>query len=58
MLTSYGVDHPAQKITGGPRQYTPTFLAPFSAAIKAAHGDKILVGAVGRITAGPIAQVL
>ena len=65
--TAYGVDllgvssggnHPAQKITGGPRQHTPAYQAPLSVAIKAAHSDKILVSAVSGITTGHIAQVL
>ena len=48
---STGGISPKQKITGG-----PAYQAPFAEAVKKAHGDKILVSAVGAITDGPTAQ--
>ncbi|OCH87808.1 FMN-linked oxidoreductase [Obba rivulosa] len=60
ILAEHGVDlfdisssgnHPAQKIKAG-----PAYQVPFSSAVKAAMGDKILVGAVGSITDGRMAQ--
>lgn len=48
---STGGGHSKQKIKGG-----PAFQAPFSEAVKKAHGDKIIVTAVGTITDGHIAQ--
>ncbi|KAH7887093.1 FMN-linked oxidoreductase [Phlebopus sp. FC_14] len=49
---SSGASHPkaAMKIT------EPAYQAPFSQAIKQAVGDKIVVGAVGGITTGKLAQ--
>ena len=37
-------------------KYGPKFQVPLSEAIKKAHGDKLLVGAVGVITNGTSAQ--
>ena len=63
ILAEHGVDfidvssagnHPRQAL--GPLAHTPAFQADFSAQIKAAVGDKILVGAVGGITSGTLAQ--
>ena len=63
ILAEHGVDfidvssagnHPRQAL--GPLAHTPAFQANFSAQIKAAVGDKILVGAVGGITSGTLAQ--
>ncbi|KAI0376000.1 FMN-linked oxidoreductase [Pilatotrama ljubarskyi] len=60
ILAEHGVDlidvsssgnHPAQKIKTG-----PAYQAHFSEAVKKAHGDKILVGAVGSINDGKLAQ--
>ncbi|EMD38785.1 hypothetical protein CERSUDRAFT_63749 [Gelatoporia subvermispora B] len=60
ILAEHGVDlidisssgnHPAQKIGAG-----PAYQVPFSAAVKAAVGDKMLVGAVGNITDGRMAE--
>ncbi|TFY68727.1 hypothetical protein EVJ58_g829 [Rhodofomes roseus] len=60
LLAEHGVDlldvssggaHPAQKIPGA-----PTYQAPLAEAVKKAHGDKILVSAVGLITDGKTAQ--
>ncbi|KAA1475227.1 FMN-linked oxidoreductase [Dentipellis sp. KUC8613] len=60
LLAAHGVDlldvssggsDPAQKI--GPQD---AYQIPFSEAVKKAHGDKILVGAVGGITTGTRAQ--
>ncbi len=60
ILAEHGVDlidvstggvHPAQKIKGG-----AAYQAPFAEAVKKAHGDKILVGTVGAITDGHIAE--
>ncbi|KAA1477919.1 FMN-linked oxidoreductase [Dentipellis sp. KUC8613] len=48
---SSGGTHPAQRI--GP---TDAHQVPFSEAVKKAHGDKILVGAVGGIKTGTRAQ--
>ena len=43
-------------IKGGLRLLLPAYHAPFSAAIKAALGDKILIGTVGGIKTGSIAE--
>jgi len=51
--TSSGGGHPAQKITGG-----PGYQAPFANAVKKEVGDSLLVGAVGSITTGTLAQEL
>ncbi|KAH9893611.1 FMN-linked oxidoreductase [Cubamyces lactineus] len=60
VLAEHGVDlidisssgnHPAQKIKTG-----PAYQAHFSEAVKRAHGDKVLVSAVGSITDGQLAQ--
>lgn len=60
ILADHGVDlidistgggHSQQKIKGG-----PAFQAPFAEAVKKAHGDKILVTAVGTINTGHLAQ--
>ena len=60
LLAEHGVDlldvsssgnSPAQKIVVG-----PGYQVPFAAAVKRAHGDKILVSAVGAIYDGPLAQ--
>jgi len=60
ILAEHGVDlldvssggiHPAQKFKPG-----PLMQVPLSDAVKKAHGDKILVGAVGQITNGHLAQ--
>lgn len=48
---SSGGNHPAQKINGKGQ-----YQAPFAEAVKKEHGDKILVGSVGMITTGKIAQ--
>ncbi|THH14619.1 hypothetical protein EW146_g5742 [Bondarzewia mesenterica] len=60
VLAEHGVDL-LDVSTGGlhPKQKINTFgiyQAPFSEAVKKAHGDKILVSAVGSITSGEIAQ--
>ncbi|OBZ65598.1 putative NADPH dehydrogenase C23G7.10c [Grifola frondosa] len=44
-------NHPAQRIKVG-----PAYQAPFAEAVKKAVGDKLLIGAVGNITTGHIAQ--
>ncbi|KAH9887890.1 FMN-linked oxidoreductase [Cubamyces lactineus] len=60
VLAEHGVDlldvsssgnHPAQKIKTG-----PAYQAHFAEAVKRAHGDKILVSAVGAINDGQLAQ--
>ncbi|TFY82500.1 hypothetical protein EWM64_g1511 [Hericium alpestre] len=60
ILAAHGVDlfdissgglHPAQRLDP-----EGAYQAPFSAAVKQAAGDKILVGAVGGITTGTLAQ--
>ncbi|KAI0628110.1 FMN-linked oxidoreductase [Trametes polyzona] len=60
LLAERGVDlidisssgnHPAQKIKTG-----PAYQAHFAEAVKKAHGDKILVSAVGSIDNGKLAQ--
>ncbi|PCH34993.1 FMN-linked oxidoreductase [Wolfiporia cocos MD-104 SS10] len=62
ILAEHGVDlldvssggiHPAQKIKVNPN--IPSQV-PFSEAVRKAHGDKILVGAVGQINTGKLAQ--
>jgi 2,4-dienoyl-CoA reductase-like NADH-dependent reductase (Old Yellow Enzyme family) len=62
LLAERGVDmldvttagnHPQQKIKGG-----PAYQAPFAKTIKKAIGDKMLVGTVGAITTGTLAQEL
>ncbi|KAH9852404.1 FMN-linked oxidoreductase, partial [Lenzites betulinus] len=59
LLAAHGVDfldvsssgnHPAQRIKTG-----PAYQAHFAEAVKKAHGDKILVGAVGSIESGTVA---
>ena len=50
-VSSGGVS-PKQKIKGGPFAYQATFAED----VKKAHGDKILVSAVGAITTGKLAQ--
>ncbi|CAL1699589.1 unnamed protein product [Somion occarium] len=51
-ISSGGMNH-HQKIKGG-----PAFQAPFSEAVKKAHGDNIVVTAVGSITDGKTAQTV
>ncbi len=60
ILADHGVDvldvstggaSPKQKVNGG-----PAYQAPFAEAVKKAHGDKIIVTAVGTINTGHIAQ--
>ena len=60
LLAAHGVDlldvstsgnSPHQRIKTG-----PGFQAPFAEAVKRAHGDKILVAAVGQIYDGQLAQ--
>jgi 2,4-dienoyl-CoA reductase-like NADH-dependent reductase (Old Yellow Enzyme family) len=60
LLVEHGVDfldvstgglHPSQKIQTG-----PAYQAPFAAAVKNALGSKLVVGSVGSITDGHIAQ--
>ena len=60
ILAAHGVDfldistsgnHPAQRIARG-----AAYQVPFSEAVKRAHGDKILVGAVGAIYDGVLAE--
>lgn len=48
---SSGGNHPKAIIKGG-----PAYQAPFAHAVKQAVGDKLVVGAVGSITNGVIAQ--
>ena len=48
---SSGGNHPAQRIVHG-----AGYQVPFSEAVKRAHGDKILVAAVGQIYDGQLAQ--
>ncbi|OCH89918.1 FMN-linked oxidoreductase [Obba rivulosa] len=48
---STGGNSPQQKVKGG-----PAYQAPFAEAVKKTHGDKIIVGSVGTITNGHIAQ--
>lgn len=50
---STGGNHPDQKIISG-----PAFQAPFALAVKKAVGDKLLVGSVGTITNGNLANEL
>ncbi|EXJ64185.1 oxidoreductase [Cladophialophora yegresii CBS 114405] len=50
---SSGGAHPAQKITGG-----PGYQAPFANAVKKEVGESLLVGTVGSITSGTLAQEL
>lgn len=50
---STGGNHPAQKIKGA---RSPAYQAPFAHDVKKALGDKLLVGSVGTITNGHIAQ--
>lgn len=50
---SSGGSHPAQQICTG-----PCFQLPFAKSVKAAVGDKLLVGAVGMIHTGEIANAL
>ena len=49
---STGGNHPAQKI----RRDTVAYQAPFAHDVKKALGDKLLVGSVGSITNGHLAQ--
>ena len=60
LLAAHGVDlldvstsgnSPHQRIKGG-----PGYQVPFAEAVKRAHGDKILVAAVGQIYDGALAQ--
>lgn len=60
LLADHGVDlldissggaHPAQKIHGG-----PAYQAPFAELVKKAHGERLLVSAVGSITDAHTAQ--
>ena len=53
---SSGGIHPAQKFKLGPLMQHRLMQVPFSAAVRKAHGDKLLVGAVGTITTGALAQ--
>ncbi|KZT66247.1 FMN-linked oxidoreductase [Daedalea quercina L-15889] len=62
VLAAHGVDlldissaglHPAQKFQSGKHRLMH---APLSAAVRKAHGDKILVSVVGMITTGELAQ--
>ncbi|TFY68969.1 hypothetical protein EVJ58_g694 [Rhodofomes roseus] len=53
---STGGIHPAQKFKLGPLMQHHLMQVPFSKAVKAAHGDKLLVGAVGTINTGTLAQ--
>ncbi|KZT66250.1 FMN-linked oxidoreductase [Daedalea quercina L-15889] len=62
VLAAHGVDlldvssggvHPAQKFRQGGHRLMQV---PYSAAVRKAHGDKILVSAVGTITTGELAQ--
>ncbi len=50
---SSGGNHPAQKIKSG-----PAYQAPFAKQVKQAVGDKLLVGTVGSITTGSLANEL
>jgi 2,4-dienoyl-CoA reductase-like NADH-dependent reductase (Old Yellow Enzyme family) len=50
---SSGGAHPDQKISGGPGYQTP-----FAVAVKKEVGDSLLVGTVGSITTGTLAQEL
>ena len=65
VLAAHGVDlldvssggiHPAQKFKLGPLSHNKLMQVPFSAAVRKAHGDKILVSAVGTINTGALAQ--
>ena len=65
VLSAHGVDlldvtsggiHPAQKLELSPLMQHKPMQVPFSAAVRKAHGDKILVSAVGTINRGAIAQ--
>jgi len=49
---STGGNHPAQKI----EHVTTTYQAPFAHDVKKALGNKLVIGAVGSITSGYIAQ--
>ena len=62
ILASHGVDfldvsaggnHPAQKVRGSDKG---AYQAPFAHDVKKALGDKLLVGSVGSITGGRMAQ--
>ena len=50
---STGGNHPKQKVIGG-----PAYQAPFAHEVKKAVKDKALVGSVGVITEGPLAESL
>ena len=50
-VSAYGNSPLQQIIRNG-----PAYQAPFSEAVKKANGDKIIVGAVGAIHNGPLAQ--
>lgn len=50
---STGGNHPKQKVKGG-----PGYQAPFAKKIKEKVGNKLLVGTVGNITTGTLAQEL
>ncbi|KAF8503175.1 FMN-linked oxidoreductase [Gautieria morchelliformis] len=50
---SSGGNHPKQKVRGG-----PAYQAPFAAAVKEQLGDKLLVGSVGSIKDGKLAESL
>jgi len=50
---SSGGTHAKQQVKPG-----PAFQAPFAVAVKKAVGDKLLVGSVGMITTGPMANNL
>ena len=49
---SSGGNHPAQKI----EHVTTAYQAPFAHDVKKAHGDRLVVGSVGSITSGYIAE--
>ncbi|TDL22724.1 FMN-linked oxidoreductase [Rickenella mellea] len=53
---SSGANHPKQKIKVGPIAAEQAYQAHFSAAVTKVHGDKILVGAVGGIKTGSVAE--
>jgi len=56
---STGGNHPAQSVKIGPLAHVDAaYQAPFAEAVKKAHGDKILVAAVGGIKTGTIASAV
>ncbi|TDL25125.1 FMN-linked oxidoreductase [Rickenella mellea] len=51
-----GVNHPKQDVAAGPIAAEQAYQAHVSQAVKRAHGDRIVVGVVGGIKSGIVAQ--